>query len=174
MSNRLEAGGLEEVFLLHKRKLRGIAKSVVIKADLVDEVMQDAYLKVVAAAAFDAVRNPVCYCCQIVRNVALDYHRRRIVEAAYRTFVQDIETFAASVERVPERGIDARRALQEVSEVLQALAPRTRQAFELSRLSGLTQREIGRHLGCSATLVNFMIKEADAALAKCRRKFDGD
>jgi RNA polymerase sigma-70 factor (ECF subfamily) len=36
----------------------------------------------------------------------------------------------------------------------------------------LTQREIARQLGCSATLVNFMLRDATQAVASCRDLLD--
>lgn len=165
---------LKEAFLLNKGKLRGIAKSIVKTADMTDEVLQDAYLKVADLPDESAIRQPLWYCCQVVRNLALDCYRRHTTEAAYRTFVDDVELLpVAAVDWVPERLLDVRQSLGIVDKLLDKVAPRTRQAFELSRIGGLTQREIATHLGCSATLVNFMIKEVDLALQNCRHLLEG-
>jgi RNA polymerase sigma-70 factor (ECF subfamily) len=52
-----------------------------------------------------------------------------------------------------------------VSDALATLPERTRRAFELYRLGGLTQREVADELGISTALVNFMIRDA---LTCCR------
>ena len=153
---------LAEVFVATRAQLQRVAQKIVRTSDLADEVLQDAYLKLADGASLREVRKPLGYCCQVVRNVAFDYHRHHSVEASYRTYCEDVE-----------RLLDGRQALAAIDRVLDALPARTRLAFELNRLSGLTQREIGVRLGCSATLVNFMIKDADAALESCRYLVQG-
>ena len=152
---------LGEVFIANRAQLQRVAQKIVRTADLADEVLQDAYLKLADGAAVRDVHKPLGYCCQVVRNVAFDYHRHHSVEASYRTYCEDVELVSPPSNDAPER-------------VLDALPARTRLAFEINRISGLTQREIGVRLGCSATLVNFMIKDADAALESCRYLVQGD
>ena len=160
---------LGEVFIANRAKLQRVAQKIVRTADLADEVLQDAYLKLADGASVRDVRKPLGYCCQVVRNVAVDYHRHHSVEASYRTYCDDVELVSPpSSNDAPDRVLGGRQALVAIDRVLEALPPRTRLAFELNRLSGLTQREIATRLGCSATLVNFMIKDADAALESCR------
>lgn len=164
---------LEEVFIANRAQLQRVAQRIVRTADIADEVLQDAYLKLAGGASVRDVRKPLGYCCQVVRNVAFDYHRHHAVEASYRTYCEDVELMSPPSNDAPERVLDGRQALQVIDRVLAALPARTRLAFELNRLSGMTQREIGAQLGCSATLVNFMIKDADAALESCRYLVQG-
>jgi len=165
---------LGEVFIANRAQLQRVAQKIVRTADLADEVLQDAYLKLADGAAVRDVHKPLGYCCQVVRNVAFDYHRHHSVEASYRTYCEDVELVSPPSNDAPERVLDGRQALAVIDRVLDALPARTRLAFELNRISGLTQREIGVRLGCSATLVNFMIKDADAALESCRYLVQGD
>ena len=164
---------LGEVLIANRPQLQRVAQKIVRTADLADEVLQDAYLKLADGAAVRDVRKPLGYCCQVVRNVAFDYHRHHSVEASYRTYCEDVELVSPPSNDAPERVLDGRQALAAIDRVLDALPARTRTAFELNRLSGMTQREIGVRLGCSATLVNFMIKDADAALESCRYLVQG-
>ncbi|OAK66512.1 RNA polymerase subunit sigma-70 [Variovorax paradoxus] len=164
---------LAEVFVANRAQLQRVAQKIVRTSDLADEVLQDAYLKLADGASLREVRKPLGYCCQVVRNVAFDYHRHHSVEASYRTYCEDVELVSPPSNDAPERLLDGRQALAAIDRVLDALPARTRLAFELNRLSGLTQREIGVRLGCSATLVNFMIKDADAALESCRYLVQG-
>jgi RNA polymerase sigma factor (sigma-70 family) len=165
---------LGEVFIANRAQLQRVAQKIVRTADLADEVLQDAYLKLADGAAVRDVRKPLGYCCQVVRNVAFDYHRHQSVEASYRTYCEDVELVSPPSNDAPERVLDGRQALAVIDRVLGALPARTRLAFELNRLSGMTQREIAARLGCSATLVNFMIKDADAALESCRYLVQGN
>lgn len=159
---------LGEVFVANRAYLRRVAQKIVHTVDLADEVIQDAYLKLTHGGTDREVRKPLCYCCQVVRNTAFDYHRQRTVESNYRVCCDDVEAIGPVGCNLPELTCGGRQALAVVDNVLNSLAPRTRLAFELNRLDGLTQREVGGRLGCSATLVNFMIKEADSALNGCR------
>jgi RNA polymerase sigma-70 factor (ECF subfamily) len=159
---------LAEVFIAHRRQLQGLARKIVGTIELAEDVVQDAYLKIFQGVCASHVDKPYGYCCQVVRNMALDHYRRQSVESAYRIYSDDGELPQVPGGVMPERAIDDRRKLEVIDRALDTLPGRTRRAFEFYRLAGLTQREIGQRLGCSATLVNFMIKDAMLALASCR------
>ncbi len=159
---------LQDVFISRRSELRYIAMRVLGHTDLVDDVLQDAYLKLIEGVCAREVLNPFGYCCQVVRNMALDYCRRRVVETGCITQTVDGDLPDISGGVLAEAGIDERRMLVRVEAKLRGLPERTRTVFELYRLQGHTQREIGKMLGVSATLVNFMIKDAMQALAACR------
>lgn len=167
-SNRL----LGEVFITRQSDLRAIAFRIVGRADVVDDVMQDAYIKLVEGVCAREVLNPFGYCCQVVRNMAFDHCRSRVVEVGIIMPTLDGNLPDVAGDRHADAGIDERRLLEWVEDVLAALPPRTRLVFELYRLQGKTQREIGKMVGVSATLVNFMIKDVMKALAACRDAFD--
>ncbi|MFT3803136.1 MAG: sigma-70 family RNA polymerase sigma factor [Burkholderiaceae bacterium] len=163
---------LGDVFITRRGDLRAIASRIIGHSELVDDVLQDAYLKLTEGVCAREVLNPFGYCCQVVRNMALDYCRRRVVEAGCIAATADGELPDVAGGMPADAGIDERRLLERVEAALAALPSRTRLAFELYRLHGQTQREIGAALGVSATLVNFMIKDAMHVLAACRDAFD--
>jgi len=174
MSLQLGIPTLEETFVSNRHQLQAIARKITGSAELADDVMQDAYIRLRQGACAREIHNPLYYCNQVVRNVALDYYRRQAVEATYRVYTKDGELPPVVCPSVADKDLHDRRILDAVVSVLDTLPPRIRQVFELYRLSGLTQREIGKRLGCSATLVNFMMKEAMEALSMCRLLMDGD
>lgn len=163
-----EDRALEQTFLAHRAQLWSIAQKIVGTADLAGDVVQEAYLKVAHASCVRDVEKPFSYCCQVVRNLAFDFRRRHAVESAYRTYTDDGEPPPVPGGSSPDQELDERRALDAIDKALEAVPPRTRRAFELHCLGGLTQREIGQRLGCSATLINFLVKDARDALAACR------
>ncbi len=163
---------LGEMFITRRSDLRAIAFRIVGRADVVDDVMQDAYVKLVEGACARNVLNPFAYCCQVVRNMAIDYCRSRVVESGIIVQTLDGDLPEVASAHHAEAGIDERRLLERVEAVLAVLPPRTRHVFELYRLHGKTQRGIGEAVGVSATLVNFMIKDAMQALISCRDAFD--
>lgn len=163
---------LGELFITRRSDLRSIAFRIVGRADVVDDVMQDAYVRLVEGTCARDVLNPFAYCCQVVRNMALDHCRRCVVESNIVVSPPDGSLPEVADLRHADTGIDERRLLERIEKVLAALPERTRLVFELYRLHGKTQREIGKVLGVSATLVNFMIKDVMKALAACRDAFD--
>ncbi|WP_304621353.1 sigma factor, partial [Novosphingobium sp. 18050] len=76
---------LADVFVAHRAQLWRVARQIVNTEDLADDVMQDAYLKLAEGPRDRVAERPIGYCCQVVRNLALDYCRRHRVEASYRT-----------------------------------------------------------------------------------------
>lgn len=165
---------LEETFILNRAQLWRIARKIVRTSDLADDVTQDAYLKIAGGPCARQADRPFSYCCQVVRNMALDYCRRHAVEAAYRSFEVDVEVVEIPCSASPERVLRERRVIDAIDRLLSALPPRTRHAFELYRLEGLTQRDIAQRLGCSLGLANGMIAEAMKAIGQCRHLLDGD
>lgn len=157
---------------MRRSDLRAIAFRIVGRADVVDDVMQDAYVKLVAGACSRDILNPFAYCCQVVRNMALDYYRRHVVEASIVVSTPDGNLPDIAGDHRADAGIDERRLLERIETVLSTLPERTRFVFEHYRLHGKTQREIGKIIGVSATLVNFIIKDVMQSLDACRDGFD--
>lgn len=158
---------LIEVYLSRRSELRGVAAKIIARPEEVDDVLQDVYLRLASSTCASEVQNPFGYCCQVVRNMAVNYCRRRMVEANHLVTTADGEMPEVEGGRAAEVGIDERRLLERIEAALATLPPRTRRVFELYRLEGRTQRDIAQCLGVSATLVNFMLKDVMAALASC-------
>nr|WP_229256930.1 sigma-70 family RNA polymerase sigma factor [Duganella lactea] len=163
---------MADIFVQHRQQLRQIAMSIVRAADLADEIMQDAYLKLAEGSSMRSVQKPLYYCCQVVRNLAMDHFRRRTTEASYRSFGLDVEQIYHPTTVTPEKLLSEKRVIVALEQALGRLPERTRRAFELYRLQEMTQRDIAEALGCSATLVNFMIRDALDALQRCRNLLD--
>lgn len=163
---------LEAVFVSRHADLRHMALNIVRQADLADEIMQDAYIKVAECAREDCILQPYCYCCRIVRNLAMDHFRRQSAELSRRTFDIDVAELDMPSHATPDKVLNQRQMLETVSRILNTLPARTRRAFEYCRLDNMSQREIGRCLGCSATLVNFMLRDVSDALSGCRQLLD--
>lgn len=158
---------LGSTFVAHRAQLRGVAQKIVGTRELADDVAQEAYLKLTDAAAAFSARQPLAYCFQVVRNLAIDYRRRLAMES--NVFAAEEEGLDVPASRAtPEQYAINRQNLALVDKALDELPARTRHAFELYRLGGLTQRDIGKRLGVSAALVNSMIRDATDALMHWR------
>ncbi len=67
---------LVATFIAHRPHLHRLARSIVGNTEIADEVVQDAYLKLDELPGARDIVKPLCYCCQVVRNLALDFCRR--------------------------------------------------------------------------------------------------
>lgn len=166
MSNDRQRQDLQTTFLESRERLRLAAQRIVGTRDLADDILQSAYLRITDTSA-GLVRQPLNYCFQVVRHLAIDHCRRRALEAQF--LVGEAEGHEVPAPHVsPEISAMSGEFLMRIGEALGQLPSRTRQAFVLYRVEGLTQRDIAQRLGVSPTLVNFMIKDAVEVLKRCR------
>jgi RNA polymerase sigma-70 factor (ECF subfamily) len=167
VSNDRQRQDLQTTFIEHRDRLQEAAKRIVGTRDLAEDILQSAYLRITETSVQFIIRQPLNYCFQVVRHLAIDCCRRRSLEAQF--FVAEVEGHAVPAPQFsPEMSAMSGQFLVRIGEALARLPPRTRQAFMLYRLQGMTQRDIAGQLGVSPTLVNFMIKDAIEALKGCR------
>lgn len=164
MSSNQQFADLGVVFVAHRTQLFHAALKILGDRQNAEDVVQDAYLKVVEAASAFAVKHPLAYLFQIVRNLAIDHRRRATLEMNLFESAEERSHISSPI-GTPERVAISRQQLTLVSEALSELPERTRRVFELHRLGGLTQREIAAKLGVSTTLINFMIRDT---ITHCR------
>ncbi len=150
---------LATTFIANRAQLRIAAMKILGNLQRAEDVVQDAYMKVVDGSGFLDVKQPLAYLFQVVRNLAIDRHRRAVLESqvfAHEDDAMDVPHQGGT----PEMQAMHRQHLRLVVEALSTLPERTRQAFELHRLGGMTQREVAEVLGVSTTMVNFMVRDA--------------
>lgn len=169
MSEKQDENALIAVFVTNRSQLCAIAHSIVGAQDIAEDVIQDAYIRLFKGTCPRKIDKPFNYYCQVVRNIAIDHCRKRKVENGYRDNKSQEEALADAPSTVNlENGATEHQLLSAVFKIIEGLPERTRKVFELHRLGGLTQRQIAEQVGCSAALVNIMVKEATAAIASCR------
>lgn len=159
MSLNDEGGALGGTFVTHRAQLRAVAEGILGCRQRADDVVQDAYLKITDTASIFNTTQPLAYLYQVVRNLAIDRYRRTSFERGVFT-VEEAGSQMPNIAYSPETIAINCQELNLVAKALAELPDRTRQAFELYRLKGYTQREVATKLGVSATLVNFMIRDA--------------
>lgn len=169
MSSVVTCNMLECVFINQRKQLRAIAYKILGNLAQAEETTQEAFLKLMEVAIGKQVDCLEAYCSQVVRNLALDNLRRQQVEGQYRIQTEDGELPQVASGINPEKILQQRRLLAAIDQALATLPERTRRVFEMYRIHGMTQRDIASELGCSATLVNFMLRDVGQALAVCRQ-----
>ncbi len=151
-------------FQANRAHLTRIALRILGNAEHAEDIVQDAYLKIIQLQSAIQAKQPIAYLTQVVRNLAIDVKRRSSLELTYFA-PEDEGQMVADSSPLPEMQLITEQSLRLLSAALKELPERTQRVFVMYRLEGLTQREIASTLGVSATLVNFMIKDA---LTQCR------
>jgi RNA polymerase sigma factor (sigma-70 family) len=138
--------------LPHEADVRAWLRRLVPTLVDVDDVVQEAYARIVALDTVGHIQNGRAYLFRTVRNVALEQIRRsRIVRI---DTVADIASIviaddAPSTERI----VAGRQELQHVQALIAGLPRECRRIFELRRIHGVPQRQIALQLGVSENTV---------------------
>jgi len=138
--------------LPHEGAVRTWLRRSHVPADEIDDLIQEAYCNLCDLETVDHIPQPAAYFFRTVRNLLTDRLRRaRIVRIET---VAEIEAFPGHAEELsPERIITARSELERVKRLISTLPGRCRQVIELRKVHGLSQREIGRRLNISESVV---------------------
>jgi len=149
-----------DLFLAHRAALVDYAAPIVGCRSRAEDIVQEAYIRFSSAARGQGGRiaHPASYLYRIVRNLAVDWARHLAVEGP-RAEPGVLEALPAAAPS-PERAALDRDAVRRVAAALDELPARTRQAFELHRLAGLTLQAVAARLGISLSLAHLLVRDA--------------
>lgn len=127
--------------------------------DGAEDVVQSAFLRLWEHRNLDHIREGDRFLFRVVRNMAIDWYRARSREQ--KVCISGIEGVSdAGVQTItPEDSVEGSRSLRQVMQTLSDLPGRMQNVLVMTRLEGLTQREVARRLDVSPTLVNFMLRD---------------
>jgi RNA polymerase sigma factor (sigma-70 family) len=154
---------LEEV-QPHEPALRAYLRGHFPTLQDIDDLVQDAYARVIRARHAGQVNHPRAYLFATARNAALDLFRRGKIISIEG--IAEIEQL-----RVLEEGPDAAerashdQELEILTAAIEALPERCRRIFVMRRLQDLSHREIARELGVSEHTVNAQLA---IGILRCR------
>ena len=159
--------------LPHEGAVRAWLRRSRLPADEIDDLIQEAYCKLCDLEAVDHIPQPAAYFFRTVRNLLTDRLRR--AQIVRIETVAEIDAFPGHAEELsPERIITARHELDRVRRLIRALPGRCRQVIELRKVHGLSQREIGRRLNISESVVENEGVKGMRLLLQALRAEDGD
>lgn len=155
-----------DLFLSHRARLIDYAAPLVGCRARAEDIVQEAFIRFSSGEA--KLAQPVGYLYRIVRNLAVDWARHVAVEgtSSDTAALEEVPASAAS----PEQAAVYRDELRIVTEALAELPPRTRMAFEMHRLGGLTLQEIAGRLGISVGLAHQLVRDALSHCAERLRR----
>ena len=130
----------------HEAGLRGwLRRSRQSEFDI-DDIVQEAYAKLVTTPDVGAIGNVRAYFYRTAYSVLVSRLRRKSVVSIHS--LADIEALQAAVDTItPEDQLMARNALQQLSDLIRRMPEKTQRVFVLSRVSGLSQKEVARQTG---------------------------
>jgi RNA polymerase sigma-70 factor (ECF subfamily) len=159
------------LFLENRVALVRYATTIVGEVGQAEDVVQDAWTRFTASAREQAIHEPKRFLYRIVRNLALDCRRRRALET--RLFVDDAGEamlHLAGDEPSAHAQVEAADELAHVLDAVASLPDRTRTAFLLQRVEGLTLVEVAARLELSKSLVHELVVSALEHCRKARRQ----
>lgn len=143
-----QARWFSEHVLPHEPLLRAWLQSRFSRELDLDDIVQEAFLRMLQASREDRLQSPKAFLFAIARNLAVDRVRRQqiartepLAPEAGDFVLYDAADVAETVARNQE--------LELLTEAIQALPDRCRQVFTLRKVYGLSQAEIAKTLGIS-------------------------
>jgi RNA polymerase sigma factor (sigma-70 family) len=130
-----------------------------------DDLRQEVYVRVYEAAKMKIPHPAKPFVFAIARNLLVDRVRHEQVVAI--EMVADVDTLGVAVDEPgPDRSVIARQELRLLEAAIERLPRRCRQVVILSRIEGLSRREIAQRLGIGEATVSTHLTEGMYTLAK--------
>ncbi|MEY2880127.1 MAG: hypothetical protein RLZZ15_2507 [Verrucomicrobiota bacterium] len=155
----------------HEPMLRAWLRSRFARGGEVDDLVQEAFARVLRARAAGAeMRSPKAFLFATARNLALDALRHRAVsgEDALVPF-ESLDVLDGS-DGIPET-VDRHEKLERLTAAIQSLPERCREIMTLRKVYGLSQKDIAARLGISECTVSAQLT---IGVRKCTEAFARD
>jgi RNA polymerase sigma factor (sigma-70 family) len=106
------------------------------------------------------VRDPVAFLVNVVEKVQIDHLRRAVLTRRIFSDQPFEQVDCADTASLPEQEAEAHELIERIERSLAAANPRTREAFLLHRIDGLSYAEIAEQFGISTRAVTNHIAKA--------------
>lgn len=140
-------------------RLRRFVRAFVESREDAEDVIQEAYLRVLSYSETHDVEHPERLLFSTARNLAVDARRRQKTRDRTAAHLAVLEACAFDWPAADEV-VDARQRLMRVETAIAQLPPRCRQVFLLHRLDGMSYSKIAAHCGISVSAVEKHIARA--------------
>jgi RNA polymerase sigma-70 factor (ECF subfamily) len=161
-----DQAAFERLYAATRAKLYGVVLRILRRADLADEVMQEAYLKIWnSAGQFDpALASPITWMVTIARNRAIDLARKKR-DVSVEEAPEVLELAAQSVDPLAarERSEELRRLL----DCLGRLDPDGRRLMLLAYYNGLSREQLAAKLGRPVNTIKTWLRRSILAVREC-------
>jgi RNA polymerase sigma factor (sigma-70 family) len=121
--------------------------------DLADDLAQETYLRIVGQRARASAESPRGFLLTVATNLARDAFRRDRVRADYAARALRASTAPGATGHTAEDDLQVRQAIL-------SLPPKLREVLLLSKIGGLTNREIAQRYGLSVRAIDKRLQKA--------------
>ena len=154
---------LDQIFS-HRAALQKYLRRFTAGAEDVEDLVQEAYVRVCAMPPAQVVESPRALLFRIARNLAVDRARQKATRAT--DDVADFEPLNVSSEEAePDEQVDRRRRYESFCAAVDSLPPLCRRVFVLRKVYQLSHAEIAQVLGLSHSTIE---KHVAKGLMRCR------
>lgn len=154
---------LDQVFG-YRAALQKYLRKFTAGAEDVEDLVQEAYVRVCALSPVQVVDSPRALLFRIARNLAVDRARQKAAHAT--DDVADFEPLNVSSEEAePDEQVDLRRRFESFCAAVDSLPPLCRRVFVLRKVYQLSHAEIAQVLGLSHSTIE---KHVAKGLVRCR------
>lgn len=147
-----------ELYDMTRRKLFGVALTVLRRRDLAEDVLQEAYIRVWRnAARFDPARgSAITWMATIVRNLAIDVKRSPAAAATDDTALMVIPFNGRNALDQVEASDDERR----LRDALQTLDPMRRKLVVAAYIQGQSREQLAQRFGAPVNTIKTWLRRA--------------
>ena len=139
--------------LPHEPALRAWLNSRFPDADNVDDIIQDAYLRVLKMRESSVIRSPKAFLFRTARNLSIDHLKSHKVSRKIPFEESEVSSVIDLVTEIPEAA-SRNQELEILKAAMQSLPDRCRQVITLHEVYGMSQKEVAEKLGISASTVS--------------------
>lgn len=128
-----------------------------------NDLVQDAFTRLLGTGAVDRLREPGAFLNRIVRNLLIDRSRRLATRSPHVAIGVEVEVAVP-----PDQGeaIEVEEMRHRYREVVASLPRRMREVFVLHRVEGLSYKEVAERLDISVRTVEWHIAEAIVRISR--------
>lgn len=153
------------IFLDNEKALRRYLGRFLTRAQDIEDVAQEAFLKTFAADAKSEIQAPKSFLFAVAKNTALNERARKTNSTSVS--LEDFDgspVLEDSGQVGAEQELDSKRKLMVFAQAVASLPPNCRRAFLLRKMEGLKVKEIAREMNISVSGVE---KHIATGLVKC-------
>jgi RNA polymerase sigma factor (sigma-70 family) len=154
--------------LAHQRLLRGFFVRRMRRTEDADDLVQELYARVLAAAPEKKILNWRAFLLRSASNLLIEQFRRAQSRNGRTVALEEASHVESDTADNPEQLVAAREELARMEQALLRLDPVRRQAFLLVRVHGNSHREVADALGIELTAVGRHIEAAMLQLTRAR------
>jgi len=151
-----------EGFKFRFRRLRMVLRRRGQSREDAEDLIQEAFLRLHVYCQDNEVRRQEAFLMRTMLNLAVDRHRHAHHELYVAESPEDL--MLADLRPTPDEDLALKQRLLRVGQVLDALAPKTREIFLMHRLEGHGCAQIAQTFGISVSAVEKHIARAVLAL----------